>query len=178
MNGFRLEEDVEAPALDGGATRSQLREAVRKVLASYEMRGLWTALTLVKSSSSSETYTLLWRYPRQLTLRVDFQRRRITLGEILSEIEDTSAIYRDLCRFIACRKSLETPQHRRLSGDFGWIDISLQKQGVSLTVRVRHLSYDLSIRKLVLAVQEIYGHFLNDYADYQVKVLGRDIDSI
>jgi hypothetical protein len=176
--------NLEAASLIHGHSKANLTQAdnnrVSAALQEYADRGVFRGLTNVTDTPDISVYHVIWHFNRRLAIAFDYNRRSITVRNIFPNLPQDSQMYRSLLTYVARFKSRGRPNHRRITSAVGLLECVHVGENVSLRLELKRNDYALGVRKIVLAIHELFRDFLlnGPYYEYQVEHLGLDPDTM
>lgn len=152
------------PADSGLTTGSSA--SVDDVLRGYAVRGVFQNYRVVSRNTGKVQFDFGWLYGQPFALTCEVNRHRLTLTELLPNVDPTSMMYRELKGFLKDLSYPDLPEHRRVDPLLAKIGPRIRAGVVSLEVSLVGQDYEYGTRKLINVAHELFL-FLNEYwADY------------
>jgi hypothetical protein len=138
---------------------------VDATLRSYASRGVFQDFQMAGSKAGAD-FHFGWLHNQPFTLSCDWQRKRLTLVDLLPGVQRDSLMYRELKAFLSGRSAADVPEHRRIDPAQATLVSRLRGGVVSLELTLTGSDYEYGARKLINIGHEVFL-FLGEYwADY------------
>jgi hypothetical protein len=152
-----MESQVESGAAAIGIVEGTLR--------SYADRGVFQDFQMAGNKAGAD-FHFGWLHNQPFTLSWDWQRKRLTLVDLLPGVQRDSLMHKELKAFLSSRSDADVPEHRRVDPARATLVSRMRGGVVSLELTLAGSDYEYGARKLINIGHEVFL-FLGEYwADY------------
>ncbi len=113
-----------------------------------------------------------WLLGREFSIGFDPEGQKITMKNVLPNIENRSYIDRDLRKFIAKKSEGNSAAHRHVDANKSELTYKNRKQNISLVMMVHDNQTTYGLTSLLNVVNELISHIGLYHTDYLHQQLG------
>jgi hypothetical protein len=141
-------------------------EAVGAVLQNYAERGVFQDYRMTRRRHGGAEYNFGWLYGQPFTLVCDEKHGRLSVTDLLPNVERDSMMHKEIKAFLKGRAAPDVPEHRRVDPKLATAAVRLRDGLLSLELTLAGEDYEYGARKIVNLTHELFL-FMNEYwADY------------
>jgi hypothetical protein len=142
------------------------QQAVSAVLQDYTSRGVFQHYR-AEPRKNGVDFHFGWLYGQPFTLGYEPKRRRLSLVDLLPNVEANSMMHKEIKVWLKSRAAANVPDHRRVDPALARTEVRLRDGTLSLALEAANeADHEYCTRKIINLTHELFL-FMNEYwADY------------
>lgn len=151
-------------------------DAVSATLEDYAARGVFRAFGRGPSSRGKHEFRLVWHRDQKLRLVFDSRSDTLRFPDLLPEMPNDSAVFKELKAFVKSRQGASLPDHRRIDPERAQVRLYNRGGTVSLNLKVLDGDFEYGTQRLVTLVHELFVSFFTESHGYEYLIETFELD--